>query len=305
MTSRSARRGNFRVLLRILLLATLVGAGFWMRSLPPREVAPGLAAWWARRTPAVVTLYFAHGQFVFPVSRRLPSNEDLPRAALQALLAGPVAGNGLTSPIPAGVELRSFKLTDGVAHVDLSSAFFDEVDHGDRQAAEAAIVQTLTRVPGVTSVALRVEGEALRDFADQQMPFLYYLSANGLVAIPGHVKDPRAAINVYLSAPPALGLTSLPADVRLLTYAHDPSEGLLSLNFTYTPSVRALALDRPERMRLLLLGLVASLTEFPQVRAVRIDFEGQSRLGLGECSDLLRIPVARPALLNDERLLGR
>lgn len=276
-----------------------------MRSLPPREVAPRLAAWWAWRTTPAVTLYFAQGRFVFPVSRRLPSYEDLPRAALQALLAGPLAGNGLTSPIPSGVEIRSFTLTDGVAHVDLSAAFLSEVDRGGTQTAEAAIVQTLTRLPGVTSVALSVEGESLRDSAQQQMPFLYYLSANGLVAIPVQVEDPRAAIDVYLSGPPALGLTSLPADVRLLTYAHDPTEGLLSLNFTYTPSVRALALERAERMRLLLLGLVAGLTEFPQVRAVQLDFEGHSRLGLGECSDLLRIPVTRPALLNDERLLGR
>jgi len=57
-------------------------------------------------------------------------------------------------------------------------------------------------------------------------------------------------------------------------------------------------------MRLLLLGLIASLTEFPSVGAVRLDFEGQSRLGLGQCSDLLRTPQKRPELLNDERLLG-
>jgi hypothetical protein len=41
------------------------------------------------------------------------------------------------------------------------------------------------------------------------------------------------------------------------------------------------------------------------VRKVQIDFEGQTRLGLGQCSDLLRIPQPRPQLLNDERLLGR
>jgi hypothetical protein len=41
------------------------------------------------------------------------------------------------------------------------------------------------------------------------------------------------------------------------------------------------------------------------VQAVRIDFEGRTRLGLGQCSDLLRVPQPRPELLNDERLLGR
>jgi hypothetical protein len=66
-----------------------------------------------------------------------------------------------------------------------------------------------------------------------------------------------------------------------------------------------LALDKPERMRLVLLGLIATLTEFPVVRTVQIDFQGQTRLGLGQCSDLLRTPQPRPQLLNDERLLER
>jgi hypothetical protein len=93
--------------------------------------------------------------------------------------------------------------------------------------------------------------------------------------------------------------------VKLLSYEHDPQEGSLSLDFSYTPSVRALAIERPDRMRTLLLGLITSLTEFPGVRTVRLDFEGQTRLGLGQCSDLLRSWQPRPALLNDERLLER
>jgi hypothetical protein len=98
-------------------------------------------------------------------------------------------------------------------------------------------------------------------------------------------------------------MTGVPADVRLLTYDYDTRDRLLSIGFTYTSAVRTLALEKPERTRMLLLGLIASLTEFPDVRAVRLDFGGQSRLGLGECSDLLRSPQPRPALLNDERLI--
>ena len=95
----------------------------------------------------------------------------------------------------------------------------------------------------------------------------------------------------------------MPADVRLLNYDYHAASRELSLGFSYTPSVRVLALEKPATMRTLLLGLIATLTEFPDVRAVRLDFGGQSRLGLGECSDLLRSPQPRPALLNDERLL--
>jgi spore germination protein GerM len=250
----------------------------------------------------MVTLYFSDGRSLFPVSRRMPTNDDLPRAALQALLAGPSAGSGLRNTIPPGVEIRSFTLADSVAHVDLSAAFLSE--HRDTDTAETAIVETMTALPGVTSVALSVEGKSLAESA-RRVPLLYYASANGLVAVPASVPDPRAALTRYLSGPADPELIGLPSDVRLLTYEHDPANGLLSLNFTYTPSVRALALERPERMRLLLLGLIAGLTEFSQVRAVQLDFEGRTRLGLGQCSDLLRTPQPRPALLNDERLLGR
>jgi len=266
------------------------------------HVAPGLAAWWPWGTTTTVTLYFADGRFLFPVSRQMPVNDDLPRATLQALLAGPSQGSGLTSPIPPGVEIRSIKLAGGVAQVDLSAAFL--VKHGDTRAAETSIVETMTALPGVTLVALSVEGRSLSELA-KRVPLLYYASANGLVAVPAWVTNPRAALTMYLSDPPDPAVTSLPRDVQLLKYEYDSADGLLALNFTYTPSVRALALEKPERMRLLLLGLIAGLTEFPEVRAVRLDFGGQARLGLGQCSDLLRTPQPRPALLNDERLLER
>lgn len=297
----SGRRERARRRLRILGLVALLGTGLWVRSLPSIKVSPSVAAWWPWRT-TTVTLYFADGRFLVPVSRRMATDADLPRATLEALLAGPKVGSGLKNPIPQGVEIRSFQLTGGVAQADLSAALLGE--SGDTRAAQTAIIETMTALPGVTSVALSVEGKPLPGSAER-VPLLYYASANGLVAVPVSATNPRAALTAYLSGPPDPELTGLPPDVRLLTYEHNPVHGLLSLNFTYTPSVRALALDKPERMRLLLLGLIAGLTEFPQVRAVQLDFEGQTRLGLGQCSDLLRTPQPRPELLNDERLFGR
>jgi spore germination protein GerM len=134
---------------------------------------------------------------------------------------------------------------------------------------------------------------------------LYYASANGLVAVPTFISGPRAALGAYLSGPGDPEFTGFPADVQLLGYEYAEANRSLSLNFTYTPSIRTLALDKPDRMRLVLLGLIATLTEFPEVRTVQLDFQGQSRLGLGQCSDLLRTPQPRPQLLNDERLLER
>lgn len=284
----------------ILVAAAAFGAGLWLRTLQPERVATDGSAWrpWAAST--MVTLYFSDGEFFFPVSRRMTANDELPRVTLEALLAGPVATTGLKNWIPPGVEIRSFDLSEGVAQIDLSAAML--TDQTDRDAAETALVETMTSLPDVSSVALSVEGKPLGQAA-RRTPLLYYASANGLVAVPVTATSPRAALDMYLSGRPQKNLTALPPDVRLLMYDYNATDGLLSLEFTYTPSVRALAVDQPQRMRTVLLGLIVSLTEFPEVHTVRLDFEGQTRLGFGQCSDLLRTPQPRPRLLNDERLL--
>jgi hypothetical protein len=123
------------------------------------------------------------------------------------------------------------------------------------------------------------------------------------VAVPTTARSPREALAAYLEAPPSPELRGLPG-LRLAGHEYDAGDGVLSLSFAYTPEIREMALDNPSRMRTVLLGLIATLTEFPEVKFVRLDFGGQSRLGLGECSDLLGAPQARPALLNDERLLS-
>ena len=243
----------------------------------------------------MVTLYFGDGGVLYPVSRRMPTNDDLPRAALDALLKGPRPGSPLKSFISSGVEIRSIRVADGLAEIDLSSTVLSED-------ARMAIIETMTKLPGVTSVVLTIEGKAIAGPA-RRVPLLYYASPTGLVAVPASFTDPRSALDRYLSMSAVPEWTTLPNDVRLLAYDYEESTGVLSLKFSYTPSLRALALDKPEQMRTLLLGLIASLTEFPQVRAVRLDFGGQTRLGLGGCSDLLGAPQPKPDLLNDERLL--
>jgi len=287
---------------RLSLIAILVTAGLWLRSLPALKATAGLTSWSPWTRSKMVTLYFADGRFLFPVSRRIQTSDEMPRATLQALLSGPSADSGLTNPIPPGVEIRSFQLGGGKAQIDLSATILGE--EGVTRDAETAIVETMTALPGVTSVELRVEGKSI-DGPATRLPLLYYAAANGLVAVPVAVTTPRAAIATYLTGPSDPKLTGLSPDTRLLNYQYDPVKREVSLNFSYTPTIRLLALDRPERMRFVLLGLIATLTEFSQVQTVRLDFEGQTRLGIGQCSDLLRTSQRRPELLNDERLLGR
>jgi spore germination protein GerM len=278
----------------VVIVASVLGAGLWLRNVQALKIADGQTGWrlWPASTTA--SLYFSDGRFLFPVSRRISKNDDLPRAVLQALWAGPSTASHLENPIPPGLHLRSFRLQGGIAHIDLSAV--------PNWPAQMAIVETMTAVPGVTSVELSVEGKAAGDPV-KRTPLLYFASMKGLMAVPSRAMKPRNALDTYLAGPPAPDLTGLPPDVRLLAYDDNSSSGLLSLKFSYTSTLRALAIDRPDRMRTVLLGLIATLTEFPEVRAVQLDFGGQTRLGLGQCSDLLRTPQPRPILLNDERLL--
>jgi spore germination protein GerM len=188
-------------------------------------------------------------------------------------------------------------VTNGVAHVELSGP---TAALRDTPLGMAAVVATVMRVPGISGVVLTVNGAAVTEAA-APVPLLYYPSPRGLVALPTAASDPRAALDAFLAGPSSPELTRLPYDAKLLGAELD--DGVLALRFAYTPSVRELALERTGQMRLLLLGLIATLTGYRDVRAVQLDFGGQSRLGLGECSDLLRTPQPRPALLNDERLL--
>jgi len=281
---------------RLVGLAVLFVLGWWLRTLQPLGLAAAVPWPW---TTATLTIYFADGAYLFPLSRRVPSNTDLPRAALAALLAGPPAGSVLTSAVPPDLGLDELEIVDGIAHVRLSGSVqaLREMPLG-----ATAIVATLGRLPGVEGVALSVAGTPVTD-ASTRARLIYYPSAGGLVAVPAAASNPRAALEAFLAGPPAAELTRLPSDARLLGADFDQADGVIALRFAYTPSVRALALERPDRMRFLLLGLIATLTDFSEVRGVQLDFGGQSRLGLGECSDLLRTPQPRPALLNDERLI--
>lgn len=294
-------RGACRWLAPVLLITALLGVGLWLRSVPPLRGASGVAKGWPWTMRSAVTLYFSDGGFLFPVSRRIPIQDDKPRAVLQALLAGPSATSGLTSALPRGLTVRSLQLAGGVAQIDLTAV--GAAEQGLTREGQAAIVETMTALPGVNSVALSLEGMPL-DLA-KRTPLLYFASGDGLAAVPVAVGTPRAAIETYLAGPPDPRLTGLPRDVQLRKFDYIASAQLVSLHFSYTPSLRALALEHPERVRFVLLGLVASLTEFAEVRTVQLDFDGRTRLGLGQCSDLLDAPQQRPELLNDERLLGR
>src|SRR5207245_11116983 len=130
-------------------------------------------------------------------------------------LGGTDARRWLQSLSPLGFDILAVNLAGVTAHIDLSAAFLDGNTRPDL--AKAAVIETMTALPGVTSVALSVEGNPVVTSANRTA-LLYYASPNGLVAVPTSISGPRAALGAYLSGPGDPELAGFPADVQLLSY---------------------------------------------------------------------------------------
>lgn len=264
-------RQRSRAPLALILAAAAVAVGLLARAIPGAAAPGGLARWLPWGAPPAVTLYYpdASGRHLVPVTTGISGDLADPATLMGALAGEPPAGLGLDGAL-AGSAL-----------------------------AGEARAQTIAAWPAAAAAA------AAGVEAPEPSPLLYYVAGELIVAIPTVADGPRAALAAYLAGPADAGLAGLPADVRLLGYEHDARNGLLRVNLSYSPAVRALATDEPETMRRVLLGLIATLTSHPEVQAVMLDFEGRARLGVGQCAELLRTPQRRPDVLNDARLLAQ
>jgi hypothetical protein len=84
--------------------------------------------------------------------------------ALTALLDGPTedeTATGLSSTIPEGTELLGVEVSEGVAYVDLSREFETGGGSLSMMGRVAQVVYTATRVEGVDSVRILLDGSPL------------------------------------------------------------------------------------------------------------------------------------------------
>lgn len=117
-----------------------------------------------------LTLYLRGGEgpdaHLTPVTREVALTEDLPRLAVELLIAGPVTGEEtLSAPLPVSTEIREVSVEDATATVDLSAHVIEDAARvGNTPTNEAlalgALVNTLTEFPSIERVKLRVEGLA-------------------------------------------------------------------------------------------------------------------------------------------------
>lgn len=144
----------------------------------PAPVAPGEEA---APAPLPVAIFLARGGNLEAVFRSLSvPPEEGPRAALEALVAGPTAfeaRQGYGGVLPPSTVVRGVTVADGVATADFSRELVTrsaEVGGGSRGEALAlhAIYLTLVQFPDVERVKVlvegqsegQVEGRSIRDF---------------------------------------------------------------------------------------------------------------------------------------------
>lgn len=116
-----------------------------------------------------LTVYYRSGEgegaYLVPVTKETSVDDDLPRTALELLLAGPDEEDGrdLAAPLPTSTEVRSLRIDGGTAHVDLSREVITEADSTNPEHEAlglAALVGTLAELPAIMQVRLSVEGAA-------------------------------------------------------------------------------------------------------------------------------------------------
>ena len=110
-----------------------------------------------------VKVYFLSGERL-AIAHRLVAGPELLRQAIGELLAGPTLderSTGLLSTVPPETELLDVNLADGVATIDLSSAYASGGGTLSMMARLAQVVFTATQFDTVDSVAFRLDGEPI------------------------------------------------------------------------------------------------------------------------------------------------
>jgi hypothetical protein len=137
---------------------------------PATETEPPVTETEPPAETLTLSVYFLRGEKIGVAHRQVPQTQEVARAAMEELLAGPTPEEeaaGLHSEIPEGTELLDIALADGVATVDLSGPYDDGGGSLTMFARLAQVVFTLTQFPTVEGVVFRLDGEPVEVFSSE------------------------------------------------------------------------------------------------------------------------------------------
>jgi germination protein M len=120
--------------------------------------------------PMTISVYLMRGEFIGTAHRSVPKTAGVATAAMTALLDGPNATEkaaGLKTIIPTGTKLNGVTISNGIATVDLSSAFESGGGTLSMTARLAQVVYTLTQFPTVNGVNFKIDGKKVTVFGGE------------------------------------------------------------------------------------------------------------------------------------------
>lgn len=238
---------------------------------------------WPPWQSAVVTVYFPEAETgrLTPVARQVSA--ATPEAALAELAAGPVPGRRLVPALPDGVSLA-------LVHLDAADGGRAEIAAAGgplpRRSLEA-IAQTL----GVRQVEVRGGPVYRREVTVNRL----YFVDRGLpvpVDLPGPQLSPRAAAEALLLTPGPDGVLGMPPGISLDAFEVKGATAFVRLRFS--PELTALVESGLWNFTPYYMGLVYTLTEFPEIRQVRFEVADLSPLARKQCRTPLAVPLRRP-----------
>ena len=158
--SAAGRAHPRRWVLVALTVAALTGCA-GAKGVPPPTAAQAVAP-----TPApapLVKVFFVKGEQFAARTRAVPPGRAAATVAMEALLAGPTAkerASGMDTTLPVRTRLASLSVRAGTATVNLSRAqtVSTAFDVSLRPARAAQIVYTLTSIPAVKRVVIKLNG---------------------------------------------------------------------------------------------------------------------------------------------------
>ena len=149
------------------------------------------------------------GPFLAPVSRNEASLEDTVRACLGGLTPSEI-DLGITSAIPPTTELNGVEVVDGIATVDLSSAFDDGGGTFSMGARLAQLVYTVTGFdPAITGVRLQLDGAPVDVFSSEGVVLDDPMTRDSFEALSPGILIESPAFDSW--APPPVTITGIAA----------------------------------------------------------------------------------------------
>ncbi len=116
--------------------------------------AGGMEVWFA---------YDGEDRYLVPVTRATAPHEREPTRAMDAFLAGPLAGSDLEPVLPHDVNVLSVRVRDGLATVDFDShlVYAYRLSQANAMFVRRAVMATLTGLPDISAGLIEIDGSTL------------------------------------------------------------------------------------------------------------------------------------------------